>query len=360
MSHDSGEVELTRDAVAQFRVTELDSRWDELDRPPVGCLPSLLVGLERLGAPRMGLPEDAGGTEATAAAQVEVYRGIAAASPALAVALLQHLVAARAIARVSAAPGRDADLMAALRQQWFALAELRPRPEVTGAFAVDRGPSHWRLSGTAPALVCAGADQLVVFATDGAEEAYLCLVPELSEVFAAAGSPSGLRLLTRGQVRMAEQIVPPAHIWPLDAETRQMTAAHIDGAVAAIAAGVLGECARRGIRYALSRRQGGVAIAEHDAIRQAIGELLVAEDALQALAERAIAAQGTAFVGAGAAFAGERLPRLLAQAIQIFGGYGYMRDFGIERYFRDTSALLAMYVDPAGIERALAQAALTA
>ena len=38
-------------------------------------------------------------------------------------------------------------------------------------------------------------------------------------------------------------------------------------------------------------------------------------------------------------FSGQAVIKITTQAIQIFGGYGYMEDYPVERYFRDAQVI---------------------
>jgi alkylation response protein AidB-like acyl-CoA dehydrogenase len=92
--------------------------------------------------------------------------------------------------------------------------------------------------------------------------------------------------------------------------------------------------------YALERRQFGKRIAEFQAIQWKLADMATELDAARLLVYRAawLKEQGEPHGEAGAKaklFASETARRQTAEAIQIFGGYGFTKEFPVERYFRD-------------------------
>lgn len=92
--------------------------------------------------------------------------------------------------------------------------------------------------------------------------------------------------------------------------------------------------------YALERRAFGKPIAEHQAIAFMLSDMATEIDAARLLVRRAAALcdEGQRFgkeASMAKLFASEAAMRATTNAIQIHGGYGYTRDFPVERYFRD-------------------------
>lgn len=93
--------------------------------------------------------------------------------------------------------------------------------------------------------------------------------------------------------------------------------------------------------YAKERQQGGKAIIEHQAIAHQLADMAVQTDAARLLCWRAawMAGQGQAFTRAEGSmaklFAGETAVRVTDQAIQVLGGYGYIREYPVEKWHRD-------------------------
>ncbi len=92
--------------------------------------------------------------------------------------------------------------------------------------------------------------------------------------------------------------------------------------------------------YALERKTFGKPIAEHQAIAFMLADMATDVEAARVLVHRAaeLCDEGLPFAkeaSMGKLFASEAAMRATTKAIQIHGGYGYTRDFPVERYFRD-------------------------
>ena len=119
--------------------------------------------------------------------------------------------------------------------------------------------------------------------------------------------------------------------------------ATLDGGRIGIAAQAVGiaraayEAARA---YAVERRQFGRRIADFQAIQFKLADMATEIDAARLLTHRAawLKQQGLPHTAEGAQaklFASEVARRQTAEAIQILGGYGYTKEFPVERYYRD-------------------------
>ena len=93
-------------------------------------------------------------------------------------------------------------------------------------------------------------------------------------------------------------------------------------------------------RYALERRQFGKAIAEFQLV-----QAMIADSETERHAARALVLEGARKRDAGHGvtkeasmakyFASEMVGRVADRAVQVFGGAGYIADYGIERFYRD-------------------------
>ena len=112
-------------------------------------------------------------------------------------------------------------------------------------------------------------------------------------------------------------------------------------AVGAQAVGIARAAYEYALDYAKDRRQFGRAIIENQAVAFKLADMKMRTDAARLLVWRAgwMAATGRTFDAAEGSmsklYAGENAVWATDQAIQILGGYGYMRDYPIERWHRD-------------------------
>jgi acyl-CoA dehydrogenase len=111
---------------------------------------------------------------------------------------------------------------------------------------------------------------------------------------------------------------------------------HIASICVGVAERLLADC----VAYAAERRQFGQPIAQFQLI-----QAMIADSKTEALAARALLLESARARDAGAnvileaaaskLFASEMVGRVADRAVQIFGGAGYVTDYGIERLYRD-------------------------
>jgi butyryl-CoA dehydrogenase len=117
----------------------------------------------------------------------------------------------------------------------------------------------------------------------------------------------------------------------------------IDGSrigVAAQAVGIAQAALDRALAYARDRQQFGQPIANYQAIQWMLADMATQIDAARLLTHRAafLKDSGQPFIKEASmakVFAAETASFATTKALQIHGGYGYTRDFPVERYFRD-------------------------
>jgi alkylation response protein AidB-like acyl-CoA dehydrogenase len=109
---------------------------------------------------------------------------------------------------------------------------------------------------------------------------------------------------------------------------------------AARAVGVAQAALEAAIRYAKERIQFGVPIAEHQVIRHKLAKMASEVQAARQLTWFAARAKDRGRrcdleAGCAKAFASEMAERVTSEALQVFGGYGYSREFPVQRFWRD-------------------------
>ncbi|MCP4446906.1 MAG: acyl-CoA dehydrogenase [Myxococcales bacterium] len=109
---------------------------------------------------------------------------------------------------------------------------------------------------------------------------------------------------------------------------------------AARAVGVAQASLEAAIRYAKDRTQFGKPIAEHQVIRHKIAHMATEVEAARQLCYAAAVKKDSGEradleAGYAKAFAAEMAERVTSEALQVFGGYGYSREYPVQRYWRD-------------------------
>jgi len=94
------------------------------------------------------------------------------------------------------------------------------------------------------------------------------------------------------------------------------------------------------LQHATERRTFGQQLCEHQMIQQIIADSGTKIEAARGLIYRAASLydkgqRNTKLASMGKLFASDAAMQITTDAIQIFGGYGYMQDYPVERMFRD-------------------------
>lgn len=90
-------------------------------------------------------------------------------------------------------------------------------------------------------------------------------------------------------------------------------------------------------KYASVRYQGGALLAQHRLVQEMLGRALDGVVAAETLLDRGFGGDRSS-LAAGVRLAARESERAAHTAQQIFGGYGYMRDYPVERCLRDTKS----------------------
>ncbi|MEK6610162.1 MAG: acyl-CoA dehydrogenase family protein, partial [Gemmatimonadota bacterium] len=127
--------------------------------------------------------------------------------------------------------------------------------------------------------------------------------------------------------------------------------------VGAQACGIARSALEHAVAYARQRKQFGEAIAQYQAIQFKLAtmatELAAARALLYEAARRHDAGdQSAAWASMAKLFAGEMVMRVTTEAVQVFGGYGYMRDYPVERLMRDAK-VITIYEGTSEIQRVI-------
>jgi acyl-CoA dehydrogenase len=186
----------------------------------------------------------------------------------------------------------------------------RSAPEIEGA----NGVSAFLVPRDLPGLSVGRPERKM-----GQQGAHICDV-----IFENVRVPAELRLGEEGQgFRIAMQVLDRGRI-------------HIAAVYTGTAERLIAEC----VAYAAERHQFGRPIAEFQLV-----QAMIADSKTEALASRALVLETARLRDSGAKvvleaaaakyFASEMVGRVADRAVQIFGGAGYIADYGIERFYRD-------------------------
>ena len=254
------------------------------------------------------------------------------------------------------------------------------RGEVIGAFALteteagsDAGSLRttaeadddgWRISGTKQFISTARfAGTFLLFArtdqsTPGARGVSAFILDADHIRVTGEEEKLGLNSSVTNSIAVEDQLVDRDRLLHEEGKGFTVAMATLDGGRIGIGAQALGiaqaayDFARN---YALERKQFGKRIGEFQAIQWKLADMATEIDAARLLVYRAawLKQQGKPHTEAGAKaklFASEMARRQTAEAIQILGGYGYTKEFPVERYYRDAK-ITEIYEGTSEIQR---------
>ena len=212
-----------------------------------------------------------------------------------------------------------------------------------------RDGNQWKLTGTKRYIT--NADKASLFTVmartgeSGARGVSAFLVPADSP-----GITIGVPEKKMGQqgahvcdVTFDDTPVPPENMLGAEGEGFKVAMRVLDRGrlhIAAVCVGVAERLIADSVAYAATRIQGGKPIAEHQLIQGMIADMKTESLAAKALVlqtatDKDAGENATMAAAAAKYFASEMVGRVADKAVQIFGGAGYVADYGIERFYRD-------------------------
>ncbi len=210
---------------------------------------------------------------------------------------------------------------------------------------------HYVLNGTKHFITNGGVAKYytVIASTDparGTRGASAFVVEEGTDglVFGKKEDKMGIRASATCEVVFQDCAVPKANLLGREGQGFMVAMKTLDKSrpgVAAQALGIAQGAFDHAVRYARERHQFGQSIASFQAI-----QFMLADMATQIEAARALIYNTAKMIDAGEkdfakesamskVLAGDVAMSVTTDAVQIFGGYGYMKDYPIEKYMRD-------------------------
>ena len=385
MSHEllglTPEQDAIRQAARDFAAAELAPHVDAWDRDAY-FEPSLPRKLGELGFLGMLLPEALDGLGLDTRSYLLALEEIAAVDASTAVLMSVHNSLPTQMLLRWGTPEQ---------QERF----LRPmaRGELLGAFALSepdagsdaaalrtqarREGDHWVLDGT-KAWVTSGSHAGVILAmarTDSPDDrrgskgiSAFIVTPDLPGFSVSKKEDKlGLRASPTVQLLFDGLRVPAANLLGEEGKGFAYALASLDQGrlgIAAQAIGIARAALEHATRYADDRRQFGRAIRDFQAVQFKLADMATRVTAARTLLHAAAAAKdrGEAITQYGSMaklFASETAMWVTTQAVQIFGGYGYVKEYPVERLFRDAK-VTEIYEGTSEIQRVIIARALYA
>lgn len=133
--------------------------------------------------------------------------------------------------------------------------------------------------------------------------------------------------------------------------------------IGAMATGLMQRCLDESVAYARQRKTFGVPIAEHQLIQAILAEMAISVEATRLLYQKAAwnidhGVTDPIVSSMAKAFGADRAMQTAVDAVQVFGGNGYVRDYPVEKLMRDAK-VLQIYEGTSQIQRLVIARQLT-
>ncbi len=154
---------------------------------------------------------------------------------------------------------------------------------------------------------------------------------------------SGNRANPVSSIRLTDCRVPAENLLGKEGWGMRIGLAALDTGRTGIAAQALGiaqAAMEEGIKYSQQRRQFGVPICQHESMQNMIADMAIQVESARLMVYRAAAKRdrGMPFSKESAMaklYAAEAAGKVTDMALQMHGGYGYIKTYPVERFYRD-------------------------
>ena len=224
-------------------------------------------------------------------------------------------------------------------------AALQTRAVLDGSDYVVSGTKAWITHGGV-----ADFYNLMVRTSDDGARGISCLLADASTPGLSSAPPErkmGAKASRTAQVLLDSARVPSDRLIGAEGQGFRIALAALDAGrlgIAACAVGLAQAALDAAAAYAKERRQFGRAIGDFQGI-----QFMLADMATQVSAARSLVLSASRLKDAGRPFgveaakaklfATDAAMKVTTDAVQVFGGYGYVEDFPVERYMREAKVL---------------------
>jgi acyl-CoA dehydrogenase len=176
-------------------------------------------------------------------------------------------------------------------------------------------------------------------------------VGEHEDKLGQRASDTNTVLLEDVRVPASQVIAPPGQGFKLAMETFNQTRPDIG----AIACGILRRCLDESVAYAKERKTFGVPIGQHQLVQAMLAEMAIRYEATMLLVKKAAwsldqGIRNPISSSYAKAFGADAAMQSAIDAVQVFGGNGYVKDYPVEKLMRDAK-ILQIYEGTAQVQR---------
>jgi alkylation response protein AidB-like acyl-CoA dehydrogenase len=322
--------------------------------------PSELIGrLGELGFMGMTWPEEFGGAGLTDLEMIVIIEELARVDPSVALTVASHnSLCSGHLALFGSVEQKKKylpDLAAGRKLGAWALTEPGSGSDSGGmrSVAVRQG-TDWILNGSKTFITqgSVGSVAVVLAVTDPSKgnKGISAFVLEKGMKGFHAGKKEnklGMRASDTSALTFDNVRIPGENLIGIEGEGFKQALRVLDGGrigIAALSVGIAQGALDASIRYAKERKQFGKPIAEFQAIQWKLADMATEITAARLLTQRAAALKtaGEPFALAASQakyYASEVAVRATGEAVQIHGGYGFTKDYPVEKLYRDVKLM---------------------
>ncbi len=351
LSEDQAAFVATARGFARDRLAPHAAAWDEQRHFPAEALREAAA----LGFAAICVPETLGGSGLSRLDAALIFEELAAADPSTAAFLSIHNMVAWMVARFGGAGQQARFLPRLLTCEHFASYCLTEPGSGSDAAALATraapdGNAHYRLNGSKAFISGGGTSDLyATMVRTGGEgpRGISCVLVEKDTPGLSFGAPEkklGWNSQPTAQVDFADCRVPVDNRLGAEGEGFRIAMIGLDGGRINIAACSLGgarACLDLALAHVQQRRAFGRTLAEFQALQFKLADMATELEAARLMVHRAAvaldaaAADATMRCAMAKRYATDVCFRICDEALQLHGGYGYIKDYQVERYLRD-------------------------
>lgn len=347
-------VEMARD-FADNEITPIAAELDESESFPR----ALVDQMAELGLMGIPIPEELGGAGMDTVAYAAAVMEIARADASVAITMAAHT-----------SLGTSPILIAGTDEQKQKYIPPLASGEMIGAFGLTEPEAGSDAGATKTTAVKKGDEYVInggkIFITNAGEAGIINLTSRIIEdgedlgvgAFIVPTDTSGMRLGPKEkkmgwrasdtrQIFFEDMVVPAVNMLGTPGKgfktfLKTLTGGRIS--VAALSVGTALGAYERALQYATERKAFGKEIHEFQAVGNKLADMATDIEASKLLTFHAAwkKDQGRGIIKEAAMaklFASETAMRATTEAIQVLGGYGYVKEYDVERFFRDAKIL---------------------
>lgn len=332
------------------RITPHAARWDEEHIFPR----DVIRAAAELGFASIYVSEAGGGSGLGRVEAALIMEAMAYGCPATSAFLSIHNMAGWMIDRFGSDELKARYLPKLVTMDWMASYCLTEPGSGSDAAALTtsamRDGDHWVVSGTKQFISGAGVNDLyltMVRTGGNGPDGISCLAIEKDMPGVSFGAPErklGWHAQPTAAVMLDQVRVPVENMVGKEGDGFRIAMQGLDGGRINIGACSLGgaqRCLDEALNYTSDRRQFGRAIAEFQNTQFTLADMATELEAARALLYLAAAKvtdnapDKTRFAAMAKRFASDTGSAVADRALQLHGGYGYLMDYPVERFWRD-------------------------